>query len=416
MTERKQETSAEAQSDSFKAGDKHAAGTGVLPLEVELERYRIKYGLYKVIFGTAIVGLAGILVPGAIDFWQLVFENQRIDNQLRISQTSQQQEYVKDFLSTALNQDIELRIRFAEYFAHVADERYRNGWQNYFESLTKIRNRTRLEIHEREAELRELLAIETPSVEQQARLDQLERELEWRYREVGYVERDRSVVRSREEEERRETSGSIAPSELPSGDPRIQLASSVGMLVQNERGYCTAWLLANNFLITADYCVRDFELSQVKLRMGYSSKNSAYQDFTVDSNVVEINQNYGYALMRVQGNPTSRFGSLSLSTRTPQNGESLFLLHHSRGGPLRITENCTVTGIPAQGDILELNNVDTFEHNCSNDPGSGGGPIFANTDLAILGIHYAGSPTIDVGIRMDRILYSSETLDTLLEE
>ena len=176
-----------------------------------LERYRIKYGLYKVLFGTAIVGLAGVLVPGAIEFWKLHFEDQRrqaefaVEDQrkrleLQIAQTNQQQAYVKDFLQTALNQDIELRIRFADYFANVAAESFKEDWKTFRDSLVKVRDKTRREIHDRELKIRLALAVDDPTVEKQAEIAQLERELEWRYREIGYVAKDRSVVRSKSEQ------------------------------------------------------------------------------------------------------------------------------------------------------------------------------------------------------------------------
>ena len=39
--------------------------------------------------------------------------------------------YVKDFLATALNQDIELRIRLARYFSAVSSDK--GGWEQYLD-------------------------------------------------------------------------------------------------------------------------------------------------------------------------------------------------------------------------------------------------------------------------------------------
>jgi hypothetical protein len=52
--------------------------------------------------------------------------------------------YVKDFLDTALKQDIEVRIRFATYFASVSSEK--NDWTKYLGDLTALRDAKKLEI------------------------------------------------------------------------------------------------------------------------------------------------------------------------------------------------------------------------------------------------------------------------------
>lgn len=96
---------------------------------IDLERYRIRFGFYKILFGTAIVGLAGVLVPGAVEYWQAYFDDRQKTLEIELAQTNQQQAYVKDFLQTALNQDIELRIRFADYFANVAAQQFKEDWK-----------------------------------------------------------------------------------------------------------------------------------------------------------------------------------------------------------------------------------------------------------------------------------------------
>ena len=173
---------------------------GAVSSDADIERYRIRYGFYKIVAGTMIVGLAGVLVPGAVQYWQASFEDRRKTLELRLVQSNQQQEYVKDFLQTALDQDIELRIRFADYFANVAASQFKDDWKIFRDSLRETRDNTRSEIHKKELDVRLALAEENPNVEKQARIAQLERELEWRYREIGYIAKDRSVVRSKSEE------------------------------------------------------------------------------------------------------------------------------------------------------------------------------------------------------------------------
>ena len=63
----------------------------------------------------------------------------------------------------------------------------------------ETRANNREQIHEKERLIRPELAKEDPDIETQTQIAQLERELEWRYREIGYVAKNRSVVRSKNE-------------------------------------------------------------------------------------------------------------------------------------------------------------------------------------------------------------------------
>ena len=164
-----------------------------------LERYRIRYGLYKIVLGTALVGLAGVLVPGAVEYWKLAFEDKRKAVEAGLAQVNSQQAYVKDFLQTALNQDIELRIRFADYFAHVAAEPFKQDWIGFRDSLMKVRDTNRQKIHENESAIRKDLSDNEPDLTTQVQIAEYERKLEWLYREVGYVAKNRSIVRSKDE-------------------------------------------------------------------------------------------------------------------------------------------------------------------------------------------------------------------------
>ena len=95
--------------------------------------------------------------------------------------------YVKDFLSNALNQDIELRIRLAEYFSFVSADNFKPGWTNYHDDLLKHRDDIRAKIDVLEDDWQQEKKHSEP-------VDQIERNLRWLYNEVGYVERHRSVT------------------------------------------------------------------------------------------------------------------------------------------------------------------------------------------------------------------------------
>jgi hypothetical protein len=96
-------------------------------------------------------------------------------------------------MDKAIDQDIELRIRLAHYFANVLEGQYKVDWQAYENSLQLDRKTARTFINDNERDLYELMEDKEDNL---AEIRELERNLEWAYREVGYAERDRSVVDS----------------------------------------------------------------------------------------------------------------------------------------------------------------------------------------------------------------------------
>lgn len=193
------------------ATDRAAGPGGTSPAEIELRRYEARLGVWKVVLGTFIVGLAGVLIPGAINYATLLFDNSRKQAEFRLAQETAHQQYIKDFFEVALNQDIELRIRFADYFAHLSGDEQLRLWTGYRDSLVEKRDTIREAINELERQL----AIEKLRPESDAdpvTFDRINRELAWAYSEIGYAPLDRSVVtRASSERERlyRETASLV---------------------------------------------------------------------------------------------------------------------------------------------------------------------------------------------------------------
>jgi hypothetical protein len=171
---------------------------------------------------------------------------------------------------------------------------------------------------------------------------------------------------------------------LPLGDPYRQIASAVGLLATPKGGFCTAWVISKDYLITANYCISTVK-PPVTLRMGFISQQGSAVEYPVDPDPVEIDDKLGYAIVRVQGNPSERFGTVSLATRTPVLDEPLFILHHSEGKQQAITRDDTCRVTKAQFDSMV-----SFGHTCENLGGSGGAPVIATRDFAVLGLHHSG--------------------------
>ena len=99
--------------------------------KLETEQMSIKYSLYKVIFGTLIVGVVGVFLPFVIEF----IGTYRV-------QTNEHRLYVDKYINTAINSNIDVRIRTAEYFSYMSDEKVQGRWEKYYKFLQEIKSET----------------------------------------------------------------------------------------------------------------------------------------------------------------------------------------------------------------------------------------------------------------------------------
>ncbi|PWT80939.1 MAG: hypothetical protein C5B44_04620 [Acidobacteria bacterium] len=165
--------------------------------KLTLESRKIQFEYRKFIWGSVVAAIALAAIPPLFQLATAYLEKVRGDHQIEADQKNKEselknkqeefrQEYIKNFINNALNQDVELRIRFADYFAFVSPESVKSGWVGYRDALLARRKEIRDQIDKMENALRD--ARET------AEIDRLARNLEWAYNEVGYVARDRSVA------------------------------------------------------------------------------------------------------------------------------------------------------------------------------------------------------------------------------
>jgi hypothetical protein len=122
---------------------------------------------------------------------QMQIDQQNRDADRLAKQEEFRETYVKEFLENVLNQDIEFRIRFAEYFSFVSAESFRKGWTDYHDGLIKHRDVIRADIDRMEAQLRVQSEVKGQN---ELDVERIARNLTWLYKEVGYVEKNRSVA------------------------------------------------------------------------------------------------------------------------------------------------------------------------------------------------------------------------------
>jgi hypothetical protein len=176
-----------------------------------------------------------------------------------LSQQWAHQQYIKDFFQTAINQDIELRIRFADYFANLSGPQQEKMWQNYLTSLIALRDANRKKINDLEGQLVAFKQL-SPEKINIAEYDRINRELAWANAEVGYIPTERSAV--------------FAVGETPTGkkvrlyrettDLVQRLAASSGPLAENPADLTRFWDLYNKDLIG----VESLQFSGIMIRIG----------------------------------------------------------------------------------------------------------------------------------------------------
>ena len=170
--------------------------------ELKLRWYQARLGFWQAIWGTLITGGLAVAIPAAADAFKNYQERKLKEQEITLKERELEgkvldshQQYISNFLSTALNQDIELRIRFSEYFSFVSDIKHRDSWEKFRAGLVKRRDDTRRDINFREVEVDKLRVRRAElTVREQTELARLERELSWSYGELGYVRRDSNVT------------------------------------------------------------------------------------------------------------------------------------------------------------------------------------------------------------------------------
>lgn len=208
--------------------------------EISLRRYEARMGVWKVLLGTMVVGLAGVLIPGVVNLTTLALENSRSHAELKLAQQTAHRQYIKDFFDTAVNEDIELRIRFANYFKHLSGEEQKALWASYLSDLQSQRSRVREEIDALETRLVDLKKLPDSEMDI-VELDRTNRRLDWAYTEIGYVQPGRSavpVISDKKERLYRETATLVS-----------RLAKSDGDIDAGSVDYIRFWELYKQDLI-----------------------------------------------------------------------------------------------------------------------------------------------------------------------
>ncbi|MEH2626079.1 hypothetical protein V1292_004134 [Bradyrhizobium sp. AZCC 1719] len=159
--------------------------------KLTVDRLKSRLDFKKFILGSVFVAVAIAAIPPLFQLATAVLEYTKSTADRLAKQQALRDDYNKDFINNALNQDIELRIRFSQYLANVSSEPNRPDWLRYHKELKAGRDTIRIEIDKMEARWRTLSGAKDRD---EIEIAKLERNLDWAYKEVGYVPKNRSAV------------------------------------------------------------------------------------------------------------------------------------------------------------------------------------------------------------------------------
>ncbi len=203
--------------------------------------------------------------------------------------------------------------------------------------------------------------------------------------------------------------------------PIIKLGRPIGrldMLFKNGKtGFCTAFIVDDQHILTNHHCIpgmdgdptgRDSGVQAAQFVAGFIKPGSSegVDRYTVSPQIIETNRELDYTVLRVFGNPSTKYGKLKLAEADPQDSEFLWIIGHPQGQAQHISrEGCAaaIPAISAEGKLM---------HSCDTLGGNSGSPVIRLSDHAVIGLHHAGDSRtgFNMAIPMTRILPQSRVL------
>jgi S1-C subfamily serine protease len=179
---------------------------------------------------------------------------------------------------------------------------------------------------------------------------------------------------------------------------------------------CTAFLVSNEHLLTNHHCVPGVlddpragatRILSVTWLAGFTRAGliEEAEGFAVAVTPVEASEPLDYAVLRVEGDPASRYPVLPLSAAMPTPGMPYWIIGHPRGEAQRISREGCRAAQPATEDRR-------LRHTCDTLGGNSGSPIFDSSARQVIGLHNAGNDRVGInyGIPMALILDASKVL------
>ena len=203
--------------------------------------------------------------------------------------------------------------------------------------------------------------------------------------------------------------------------PIVRLGKPIGRLDMlfegGKTGFCTAFIVDDQHIVTNHHCIPGMDGDPSGATSGVQAAqfvagfikpgNSQGVDrFTVSPQIVETSRELDYTVLRVFGNPSTKYGKLELAAADPEDSEFLWIIGHPQGQSQHISREGCAAAIPAISDEGKL------MHSCDTLGGNSGSPVIRLTDKRVIGLHHAGDSRtgFNMAIPMTRILATSRVL------
>ena len=207
-------------------------------------------------------------------------------------------------------------------------------------------------------------------------------------------------------------------SNYSTSSPFAQLGRAVGKLDiltdTNKFAPCTAFLIADNRLVTNYHCVPGVldhpqiggnSIAALQVHFGFirDGIKGDTQSFHVSPVPLEMNEALDYTVLKVLGDPNSEFGALELSATVPEDRAPFWVIGHPLGEAQRISrEKCQASSPAIEGNRLL--------HTCDTMPGSSGSPVIDAGLRQVIALHNASAGSVNLAVPMAEILGASKIL------
>ncbi|MEW7009282.1 trypsin-like serine peptidase [Lentilitoribacter sp. EG35] len=182
--------------------------------------------------------------------------------------------------------------------------------------------------------------------------------------------------------------------------------AKLSFLVKRQQGTvretCTGFLIDNDLLMTNQHCVADQErCDTTKVIFGYAYDQAGripgMEQYSC-TKVESVDDDHDMALLRIEGKPGLRWGTLAFSPTAPKSGQAVFILQHPAGEAKQISAlGCEVAEAISPGRAEQTD----FSHRCDTLGGSSGSPVIdKNGD--VVGLHHWGRTSFGTYSQVNR--------------
>lgn len=178
----------------------------------------------------------------------------------------------------------------------------------------------------------------------------------------------------------------------------------VGFAETRETVRCTAFLLGDGLALTANDClagIGGLRPNKVSLTMGVQASFGQEDSQTYDVQIepVESSSALNYAVVKVHGQPSGRWGALKLQSGPGRFGDQMFMIHFP--GPL---EQHVTIGKCRDSEFVPFDHE--MSHGCDALVGALGAPVFRFPDKSVaVALHTRGFEPSDASNRANTATY-----------